>query len=131
LIAKLTGSDGGIFGSSRALAISNNRIVVGASGYQDDRGVAYVFGDPTNPQSGRKYEELAILTISDGQTDDAFGWSVAIDGDSIVIGAKGELVGTGAVYVFRIIEDENNNIISVTQMAKLTASSGAAGDQFG
>jgi hypothetical protein len=63
---KLTASNGGenaFFGYYNALAISNNRIVVGAERH-DERGAAFLFGDPLNPQSGHDYPELAILLAS-------------------------------------------------------------------
>jgi hypothetical protein len=134
-IAKLTASNGesyDLFGSDNAVAISKNRIVVGAPGYEDDRGAAYLFGDPRNPQSGRSYSQLAFLMASDGEMNDYFGNSVAVDGDIIVVGAS-ELNsgGPGAAYVYRIIADENNNFVSISQVAKLTASNGMVGDWFG
>jgi hypothetical protein len=84
-----------------------------------------------NPQSGRSYSQLAILTISGVASGDQFGRSVAIDGDMIVVGAYGESSLKGAAYVFRIIVDKNQNIISISQQAKLTASNGMAYDYFG
>jgi hypothetical protein len=89
-----------------------------------------------NPQSGRSYSQLAFLTASDGESYDEFGDSVAMDGDIIVVGAtEYNFDGpsyTGAAYVYRIITDENNNnFVSISQVAKLTASNGMAGDLFG
>ncbi|MBI3459502.1 hypothetical protein HY009_01005, partial [Candidatus Acetothermia bacterium] len=85
--------------------------------------------------------ENAKLTASDGAPVDSFGTSVAIDGDTIVVGAPfADVVnadavnavgcrntGTdcGAVYVFV------RNGSSWTQRAKLTAKDAASGDQFG
>jgi hypothetical protein len=89
-IGKLTASNGETnewFGSLNAVSISNNRIVVGAYGYNNGTGAAYLFGDPNDPQSGRKYSQLAILTASDGEIGDYLGVSVDIDGDTIVVGA--------------------------------------------
>ena len=50
------------------------------------------------------YAELAKLVAADAATDDYFGNSVAIDGDTIVVGAWGDDDGgsaSGSVYVFR------------------------------
>jgi hypothetical protein len=128
-ISKLTASNGrryDSFGSDQALAISKNRIVIGAYG------CAYLFGDPSNPQSGRSYSQLAFLTANDGETGDEFGDSVAIDGDIIVVGAPEYSNYTGAAYVYGIItDDENNNFVSISQVAKLTASNGVMNDEFG
>jgi hypothetical protein len=44
-----------------------------------------------------------MLLPSDGATSDSFGGSVAIDGDTIVIGAQGDSdngANTGSAYVF-------------------------------
>jgi hypothetical protein len=95
---------GGRFGES--VAISGDRIVVGA-------GVApFCCPDPTDP--GRAYVfrriaidawvEEAMLLPTAGDNDDFFGGAVAIDGDVIAVGARGDDdigSGSGAVYVFR------------------------------
>jgi hypothetical protein len=74
---------------------------------------------------------LAILTISDGQVNDYFGWSVAMDGDLIVVGAYRESNFKGAVYVYRIFPNKNGDILAISSPAKLTAPNGMNGDQFG
>ena len=62
-------------------------IVMGA--YQDDdngitnSGSAYVY-----TRSGSTWTEQAKLTASDGAANDQFGDSVAISGDTVVIGAR-------------------------------------------
>ena len=68
-------------------------------------------------------EELFKLTAADGAAGNFFGESLAIDGDTVVVGARGDNNVTGAVYVFRASDG--------AQLAKLTASDGAAGDHFG
>ena len=74
--------------------------------------------------------QLAKLTASDGAAGDQFGWSVAIDGDTMVVGAYEKDSGKGAVYVFT--RNTAGNITSGwTQRAKLTASDGSANDNFG
>jgi hypothetical protein len=65
------------------------------------------------------------LTAADGAASDALGSSVAIDGDTIVLGAPGDGAGRGAVYVFQRSGD------SWTNTAKLTASDGDTGDNLG
>jgi hypothetical protein len=133
-ITKLTASNGETgdsFGVSHGLAISNNRIVVGASFYNNRRGAAYLFGNSTDSVSGSLYSQLAFLTASDGENSDYFGSSVAIHGDIIVVGAGGDSNSTGAAYVFRIIDSNNNNNATISQVTKLTASNGIAGDWFG
>ena len=73
------------------------------------------------------YAETAKLTASDAAVNDAFGSSVDIDGDTVVVGAYYKSTGTGAVYVLRT----SNGGATYDQVAKLTASDAAAGDSFG
>jgi hypothetical protein len=132
-ITKLTASNEGkdnFFGSYRGVSISNNRIVVGAYGHDAARGAAYLFGDPNDPQFGQSYSELAIFTNSDGEIGDWFGYSVAIDENIVVVGAvEYHSNGTGAAYVHRIADDNNN--VTISQVAKLMASNGLEFDCFG
>jgi hypothetical protein len=74
--------------------------------------------------------ELAMLIGEyDSQGNHDLGDSVAIDGEIIVVGAPGFSLFAGAVYVYRIVD--NNNIITVAQVAKLTASNGFDSGWFG
>ena len=66
------------------------------------------------------------LAASDGSTGDAFGYSVAIDGDTCVISAIRTDSETGSAYIYASYEDGN-----WTQAAKLTASNGEIDDYFG
>lgn len=87
------------------VAISGDTVVIGAAGDtvdgQSSRGSAYVF-----VRSGPTWVFQQKLTgdASEGNVFENFGSSVAIDGDTAVIGAPGERIGTafeqGAVYVF-------------------------------
>jgi hypothetical protein len=69
------------------------------------------------------------LTANDGAAGDQLGWSVALDGDTAVVGAPyadvGGQAGQGAVYVFV----RSGGVWK--QQARLTAAAGAAGDAFG
>jgi hypothetical protein len=67
--------------------------------------------------------QIAKLTPSDGLNYDAFGWSVAIHGDTIVAGINGK-----AVYVF---VKPNPSWVDATQTAKLTDSGALISDDFG
>jgi hypothetical protein len=75
--------------------------------------------------------ETAKLTASDGAAFDLFGWSVAISGDTVVVGAifgDGVNSAQGSAYVF---VKPPGGWTDMTQTAKRTASDGAAGDNFG
>jgi hypothetical protein len=69
------------------------------------------------------------LTASDGATNDLFGFSVAVYGDTVVVGSPydddGSDTDQGSAYVFE------RSGGSWTPQTKLTASDGAAGDKFG
>ena len=133
--AKLTASDGAEgdqFGYS--VAISGDNVVVGAP-FDDvntiqNQGSACVF---VKPASGWvDMTQTAKLTASDGAAEDYFGASVAISGDTVVVGAEytdiDAIEDLGAAYVF---EKPESGWADMTQTAKLTASDGAAGDYFG
>ena len=75
--------------------------------------------------SEANYAELKLVA-SDAAAGDDFGYSVAIDGNTVVIGATGAGTG-GAVYVLRTTDGGATYV----EVAKLTASDGAAYDGFG
>jgi FG-GAP repeat len=126
---KLTARDGG-FGEEfgHAVAVSGSTLVVGARadriGFNPDQGSAYVF----NREAGG-WTEHQKLIASDGAVSDQFGWSVAVSGSTIVVGAWVDDVGSnsdqGSAYVFTLHDG------SWVQTQKLTASDGAARDLFG
>ena len=78
------------------------------------------------------WQELAELSASDGTKTDGLGWSVAIDEDTVVVGAPGATIGNnrlqGAAYAF---VKPKSGWTNMTQVAKLTASDGKPGYQFG
>ena len=88
-----------------------------------DSGSAYVF-----TRTGSRWSQQAKLTADDAAAGDALGWSIAIEGDTAVIGAprdddKGK--DSGSVYVFTRTGSDWQ------QQAKLTALDGKPGDLFG
>jgi uncharacterized repeat protein (TIGR01451 family) len=126
---KVIASDGGsndYFGQS--VALSGNTALVGATshdvGANTDQGSVYVF-----VRSGITWTQQAQLTASDGTLDDYFGISVALEGNTALVGASSDDVGSntdqGSVYVF--VRNEN----TWTQEAHLVAADGASSDRFG
>ncbi|MGC2169409.1 MAG: FG-GAP repeat protein, partial [Acidimicrobiales bacterium] len=88
-----------------------------------DRGADYPLTiDPT-------FTQVAELTGSDGAADDYFGAAVAISGSTAFVGAPYHEVDghttEGAVYVYTLSDG------TWSQSAELTASDGAAYDEFG
>jgi hypothetical protein len=130
--AKLTASDGAAddrFGVK--VAISGDTVVVGA--YQDDdagsqSGSAYVFTRSGTPGS-EVWIEQAKLTASDAAAGDQFGASLALAGDTAVVGAyaadNAGGVDAGSAYVF------TRSGATWTQQYKLTAPAAGADDWFG
>jgi hypothetical protein len=84
------------------VSISGDAVVVGAT--LDDvggsqSGSAYVF-----IRSGNTWFEQAKLTALDGAANDNFGYSVAISGDTVVVGSYQDDDGrsnSGSVYIYR------------------------------
>jgi len=121
--AKLLASDGAArdnFGDS--VSISGDTVLIGAPADDDNgdySGSAYVFrfSDPN-------WIQEAKLTAFDGAAEDRFGTTVAISGDTAVIGAYLD-DNKGSVYVFHF--DGSN----WQPQRKLLASDGAEGDLFG
>jgi hypothetical protein len=133
--ARLTASDGeadDIFGYS--VAISGDTVVAGA--WNDSptghlaHGSAYVFVKPGGGWTTAT--ETAKLTPSDAAASDLFGYAVAISGDTVVAGAPFDDIGAntdqGSAYVF---VKPGGGWATTTQTAKLTATDGAASDEFG
>lgn len=122
---KLTAGDGAandFFGGS--LGMAGDTMVVGAPaddvGANSNQGSASLF-----VRSGDHWSEQQKLTASDGTAFDQFGSSVAISGDTLVVGAMGDVGGQGSAYVFV----RNGGVWSEQQ--KLIAGDGATSDQFG
>ena len=122
---KLLASDGVLgdhFGHS--VAVDGDTIVVGARGdIPSATGKAYVF-----IHSSGDWTEQQILIANDAEPGDEFGISVAVDGDTAVIGAYSDDdngASSGSAYVF------TRNAGEWSQQRKLTASDPAAGEVFG
>ncbi len=127
--ARLIASDGAandVFGS---VAVSGDTIVVGANGCPDANvcntqpvsahGSAYVFVKPVGGWSGTLTEQ-AKLIASDGASNDLFGTSVAVEGDTIVVAADWDDFFRGSAYVF--VKPGGGWSGIRTQNAKLVAS---------
>ena len=126
-VAKLTTGDGAendYFGYS--VAVDGDTAVVGAYGEDNNKGAAYVLVR----QSG-SWSQVAKLTALDGQDNDQFGRSVAVDGDTAVVAAAlgdGGVDNAGAAYVFT---KPDRGWGDTMETAKLTASDGSDTDLFG
>src|SRR5262249_15662460 len=98
--------------------------VVGAVGDDSFRGSAYVF-----LRSGKTWSEQQKLTAFGGAAGDFFGHSIAIDGDTVGVGAPDVKIGANEVQGVGYFFLRSGTIWSEQQ--KLMALNGAAFDQFG
>ncbi|CAA9404888.1 MAG: hypothetical protein AVDCRST_MAG74-1856 [uncultured Pyrinomonadaceae bacterium] len=114
------------FGES--VAISGDTAIVGAPlsnfGPNVEQGMAFIF-----VKNGASWTQQGLLLASDGALFDNFGSSVAISGNTAIVGAEMDdvngVTNQGSVYVFV----RNGN--SWTLQTRLTAPDGAADDRFG
>jgi len=122
MLTALDASAGDQFGSS--VALMGDTILVGASYDNGASGAVYVF-----VRSGTSWIQQAKLVASDGGGDNLFGSSVALSGDTAVVGAvfnsPGGKARAGAAYVFV------RSGTTWTEQAKLTAADGMPFDFFG
>lgn len=104
-----------------SIAISGSYAVAGvpydATDAGDDAGTARVI-----VQDGTTWMEDAVLEAPGGGSQDRFGWSVAIDGDTLAVGAPFD--GGGAVHIFGLTGG------AWQHMATLHGN-GTDGDRFG
>ena len=109
-----------------AVDLEGNTLIIGAPGDSDDgtwSGSVFVYA---RDETGWNYVEKIVA--SDADAYDEFGVAVALEGDTLLIGAeKNDDAGndSGAAYVF------TRSGTTWTEQAKLTASDAAPGDYFG
>jgi hypothetical protein len=140
-IAFMPPINGDKFGTS--VAISGDTLVVGATGEDSSAtggvtdnsaslaGAVYVF-----TRNSGVWSQQAYLKASNAESNDEFGTSVAISGDTLVVGATKEdssatggeadnsMANAGAAYVF------TRSGGAWSQLAQLKASNADAGDNF-
>ena len=126
-LQKITSTPRGVgaqFGD--AVALDGDTMVVGArydGTTASQAGAAYVF-----IRHGTSWTQQAVLLASDGAVADKFGYSVAISGNTVVVGAFNDdapLSNSGSAYVFV------RSGTTWTQQQKLTAGDAAADQEFG
>ncbi len=121
-IAKLLPNDGAsgyFFG--RSVAIEGNTIAIGAIGDLSvpSSGSVYLFDSNTQQQVGKLFSDVFAVDLW-------FGYSLAISGNTIAIGAIGDNTNgpfTGSVFLY--------DLTTGLQTHKLIASDGVAWEEFG
>ena len=114
------GVSGDAFGAS--VDIDGTIAMMGAIN-NNGRGAVYFF-----KFDGSTWNEIQKITPSDGAAGDNFGCSISIDGTNAIIGARTEDdkgTDAGAVYYFKY------DGVNWNEVNKVTASDGAANDNFG
>ena len=115
------------FGTS--VAVNGDLAVIGAPGAKTGpeniiTGSVYIY-----ERTGSNWSLKQEITGSDTDTDGAFGTTVAIEGETVVVGATGEDSERGAVYVYSKVFDIHGG--TWIQSAKLTATTPAPESNFG
>lgn len=124
-VDRLVASDyinSGFFGAS--VAMSGDTAIFGSYGISYKRGAAYVF-----VRESGVWTEQQKLTAPDAANLDEFGYAVAVDGDTVVVGAYKSnhslLTDPGSAYVFT----RTGSVWSFEQ--KLVAGAGQEGARLG
>jgi hypothetical protein len=120
----ITGSDsltGDNIGT--VLALDGDTLVAGVpmdNGAATDSGSVFIFA--RNQGGANAWGQVAKLLPPTGeqQLNDYYGSSVALDGDTLAVGAQGEL-GTGAVYLYRRNSSGANAWGAAVPVAKIVA----------
>ncbi len=133
LVTQITAFDAAEFDRfSFSVAISGDTAIVGAIGDDDNgssSGSAYVY--QRNEGGANNWGLVRKITASDGAELDDFGSSVAISGDTAIVGATGDDDNggdSGSAYVY---QRDQGGVDNWGQVTKITACDAAALDRFG
>ncbi len=103
-----------------SVSVDGTVAAVGASQKNNGMGAVYMFVN-----NAGVWTQTQKLTAPDGVAADQFGSSVAVSGNTVVIGASGRVSFQGAVYVYFF----NGSTWALQQ--EIIAADGTGGDQFG
>lgn len=132
---KLVAADGQAFDFFGAVAISGDTMAVGAKGSTPassfgnrwSQGAVYIF-----VRQGGDWVLVKKLLAPDGEAGDQFGCALALEGDTLVVGAPDHdldgVIDRGAAYVFGRNQGGAGNWGLVKE---LSVADGQPGDQFG
>ncbi len=113
-------------GFGRAVAVDGDTVVVGADTAGFGQGRAYVYG--RNQGGAGAWGLAATLVDPAASNGDLFGYSVDVDGDTVVVGAYATLNYQGRAYVY----SRNQNGTGAWGLAAtLSDPAATSGDQFG
>jgi len=124
-VAKLLPSDGAAGDNFGTVSISGDTAIIGALNNDDNgfsSGSAYIF-----EKVAGTWTEVVKLIPADGFAGDAFGSSVSISGDTVIVSSAGDDdqgLNAGSAYIFEKISG------TWTEVTELYASDAFAGDGF-
>lgn len=108
-------------GFGGAAVIGNGEVLVGSVGQTSGTGEVYVFRNMED-----KWKEATRLQASNGDNDNRFGRAMALDGNTLLVGATVQNNNEGAVYVF-----ERDAAGNWAEKGTLVPESIAEGDNYG
>lgn len=108
-----------------AVAIAGNTVAVGATHDDTPGGILNAGSVTIFTRSGTTWTQQAKHTAGNAAQDDHFGKSVALAGDTLLIGADNKNNGSGVAYVFL------RNAGTWSQQAELIAATLQPNDSFG
>ena len=102
--AFFSGNDAGLDAFGTSVALSGNQALIGAKEEENGRGAVMVYR-----WDGSTWQQETLLKATDGAEDEKFGSSVAMAGETALIGApkedqQGE--NSGAAYIYDLSIDE-------------------------
>ncbi len=108
-------------GFGRSLAVDGTDVLVGEPGNSRGPGVVYVYR-----KAGGVWMEAATVTASSRSPGDEFGSAIAVDGNTMLVGAAEHAEGRGGVFVF-----QRGDAGEWREVGVLVGSDVQPGDDFG
>ena len=116
-----------------SVALSGNLLLAGAPDSEPyshpDQGAVYVF-----ERAGSTWTQRARIHGASGVSGDRFGWSLALSGKSVVVGApyseEASAPDSGVVYRY-VLRHVAGGALASFELARLTEPNPAPGDHFG
>jgi len=109
-----------------AVSLQGNILAIGSNGENNNQGAVYLF--ERNNGGADAWSQIKKLTINSGSANDYFGSAVALNGDTLAVGADGDKNNLGTTYLFKRNSGGADNW---DQIKKLSLDQGVTGDHFG
>ena len=132
-VTKLLASDGvsgDYFGWSVSIDGVYGLAIVGAYRKNDDVGASYIY-TRNNYQDSSFWNQTAKLTPNNDMSEQRFGDTVSIYGETCIVGALETNFETGAAYEYKLKWNEMTNTTTWQNTSYFTPFDGQPGDEFG